>query len=123
VDSFRTDVGRTLPEISMAQIMWQKRARRVLEERLAYASAEFGASTAKRWVREVAIAEARIKSMPTSYSLEPLLAGKKHTYRYCHLMNRRFKLVYCYYPSSKIARIVDIWDTRVKPETLKRRIR
>jgi len=78
----------------MAKIIWQKRASRVLDERLAYASAEFGKSTVKRWLKEIAYAEARITSMPTSYTPEPLLAGKKHVYRYCHLMNRRFKLIY-----------------------------
>ena len=107
----------------MAKIIWQKRASRVLDERLSYAIAEFGKATAKRWVEEIVYAEERIASMPASYPPEPLLAGKKHIYRYCHLMNRRFKLIYCYYPSSGIVRIVDIWDTRVNPETLKRRIK
>ncbi|MBR0049384.1 MAG: type II toxin-antitoxin system RelE/ParE family toxin [Prevotella sp.] len=107
----------------MAKIIWQKRASRVLDKRLAYANAEFGKSTAKRWIKEIAYAEERIASMPISYTPEPLLAGKKHVYRYCHLMNRRFKLIYCYYFSSNIVRVVDIWDTRVDPETLKRRIK
>ena len=107
----------------MAKIIWQKRASRVLDVRLSYASAEFGKSTAKRWIEEIAYAEERIASMPTSYTPEPLLAGKKHIYRYCHLMNRRFKLIYCYYPSSNTSRVVDIWDTRLNPETLKRRIK
>ncbi|MBQ9355864.1 MAG: type II toxin-antitoxin system RelE/ParE family toxin [Prevotella sp.] len=107
----------------MAKIVWQKRAIRVLDERIAYASAEFGKATAKRWIDEIAHAEARISSMPMSYTPEPLLEGKKHVYRYCHLMNRRFKLIYCYYPSSGIVRIADIWDTRINPETLKRRIK
>ena len=123
MDFFRTNVGRTLPEIPMAKIKWQKKASRLLDERVAYATDQFGKSTAKRWIKEVASAEARIKSMPTSYAPEPLLVGKKHVYRYCHLMNRRFKLIYCYYPSSETARIVDIWDTRVNPESLKRRIK
>lgn len=123
MDYIRTNVGRFIPEISMAKIIWQKRASRVLDEHLAYASVEFGKSTARRWIKEIAHVEARIAAMPMSYTPEPFLAGRKHAYRYCHLMNRRFKLIYCYYPSSNIVRIVDIWDTRVNPETLKRRIR
>ncbi len=107
----------------MAKIIWQKRANRVLDERLRYSSIEFGKTTVKRWANEIAHVEARISSMPTSFTPEPLLANKKHIYRYCHLMNRRFKLVYCYYPSSDIVRIADLWDTRMNPETLKRRIR
>lgn len=94
----------------------------MLDERIAYAGEEFGKSTAKRWLNEIAHIEARISLMPMSFTPEPLLAGKKHDYRYCHLMNRRFKLIYCYYPSSDTVRIVDIWDTRIRPETLKRRL-
>ena len=123
MDSFRTDVGRAIPEVSMVKIIWQKKASRALDERLAYASAEFGTSTAKRWTKEVAHVEARIASMPMSYTQEPLLVGNKHVYRYCHLMNRRFKLIYCYYPSSNTVRVVDIWDTRMNPQALKRRIK
>ena len=123
MDNVRANVGRTIPKISMVKIVWQKRARRVFDEYVALASAEFGKSTAIRWVREISFAEARIKSMPLSYTPEPLLSKKKHVYRYCHLMNRRFKLIYCYYPSSNVARVVDIWDTKMNPETLKRRIR
>lgn len=95
----------------------------MLDERIAYAGVEFGKSTAKRWLNEIAHIEARISLMPMSFTPEPLLAGKKHDYRYCHLMNRRFKLIYCYYPSSDTVRIVDIWDTRIRPETLKRRLK
>lgn len=100
-----------------------EKASTVLDERLAYATTEYGKSTAKRWIKEVAHVEARIASMPTSFTKEPLLVGKKRVYRYCHLMNRRFKLIFCYYPSSNTVRIVDIWDTRMNPEALKRRIK
>jgi plasmid stabilization system protein ParE len=107
----------------MAKIIWQKRASKALDTHLLYAYSEFGKSTAKRWLAEIAHVESRIASMPLSYTQEPLLSGKKRVYRYCHLMNRRFKLIYCYYPSSNIVRIADIWDTRVNPETLTRRIK
>ena len=123
MDFFRANVGPAISEVSMVKIIWQKRASKTLEEHIAYASAEFGVSTAKRWLEEVSHVESRIALMPLSYTPEPLLLGKKHAYRYCHIMNRRFKIIYCYYPSSKTVRISDIWDTRINPETLKRRIR
>ena len=107
----------------MAKVIWQKRASKALDMHLAYANSEFGWSTAKRWLREIAHIEASIASMPTSYTPEPLLSEKKRVYRYCHLMNRRFKLIYCFSPSSNVVRIVDIWDTRVNPETLKQRLK
>ena len=107
----------------MAKIIWQKRASKALDAHLVYAYSEFGKSTAKRWLTEIAHVETRIASMPLLYTPEPLLSGRKRVYRYCHLMNRRFKLIYCYYLSSDIVHIADIWDTRVNPETLKRRIK
>jgi hypothetical protein len=107
----------------MAKIIWLKRASRILEERILYANSEFGRFTAKRWMEEIAHIESRIPLMPLSYTPEPLLAGKKHVYRYCHLMNRRFKLIYVYYPSSNTVRVTDIWDTRINPDTLKHHIK
>jgi len=106
----------------MVKVIWQKRASKELDEHIAYASTEFGKKTAKRWITEIAHVEKSIALMPMSYTPEPLLAGKRHVYRYCHLMNRRFKLIYCYSPSSNTVRIADIWDVRINPETLKRRI-
>ena len=38
------------------------------------------------------------------------------------MMGGRFRLVYYYNPHTDIVRIVDIWDTRMNPETLIRRI-
>ena len=107
----------------MVKIIWQKRARKVLDERLMYSNMEYGKATVKRWTKEIAHVETRIISMPTSFTPEPLLVDKKHIYRYCHLMNRRFKLIYCYYPSSGIVRVVDLWDTRMNPETLRQRLK
>ena len=107
----------------MAKIKWQKRAIRMLDEHMAYANAEFGKATARRWLKEIAFIESRIASMPISYTPEPLLAEKKHTYRYCHLMNRRFKLIYCYYPTSDTVHVVDIWDTKMSPDTLRNRLK
>ena len=48
--------------------------------------------------------------------------GKKRLYRSCRMMGGRFRLVYYYNPHTDIVRIVDIWDTRMNPETLIKRI-
>ena len=106
----------------MAKIKWLKRASETLDRNVAYATMEYGKQTARRWLKEVAHAESRIAMMPASFTREPLLFDKKHAYRYCHLMNRRFKIIFCYYPSSDIVRIVDIWDTKMNPDTLKQRM-
>ena len=107
----------------MAKIIWLKRASRILEERILYANSEFGRFTAKRWMEEIAHIESRIALMPLSYTPEPLLAGKKHVYRYCHLMNRRFKFIYTYDEAADTVYIMDIWDSKANPKALVKRIK
>ena len=64
----------------------------------------------------------RLQKHPLSYTPEILLLGKRHKYRSCHIM-RRFKIVYYYATSSDTVYIRDLWDTRMNPETLRRRLK
>ena len=75
------------------------------------------------WAEEIAAFEHRLELFPTSYSPEPLLKGKTVMYRGCQLMHRRFKLIYYYDESEDVVHIVDIWDTRMNPKALIRRIK
>jgi len=43
-------------------------------------------------------------------------------YRYCHIMSRRFKIVYYFDEVENVVHIIDIWDTRMSPKALIRRI-
>lgn len=106
----------------MAQIKWTKKAQRVFFERVLYAYNEFGTTTAKRWQDDRKRIEHQLELFPESYIPEPFLADRKHLYRSCHIM-RRFKLVHYYAKSSDTVYIVDIWDTKMCPENLKRRIK
>lgn len=56
----------------MVKIIWQKRAREVLDERLMYSNMEYGKATVKRWTKEIAHVETRIISMPTSFTMDIL---------------------------------------------------
>lgn len=105
----------------MAQIRWTKKTRRIFFERVLYAYNEFGTTTAKRWQNERKRIEHQLELFPESYTPEPFLADRKHIYRSCHIM-RRFKIVYYYAKSSDIVHIVDIWDTKMNPDSLKRRV-
>lgn len=62
-----------------------------------------------------------LRQYPESYTLEPLLRGREHLYRGCHIM-QRFKIIYYYEISTDTVHIVDLWDTRQNPETLKWRV-
>ena len=83
---------------------------------------EFGVSTARKWQTERKSLEWNLKRYPTSFTPEALLLGREILYRRCHLMNRRFKLIYFYDEQNDTVRIVDIWDTRMNPKALVRRI-
>lgn len=105
----------------MAQIRWTKRARRIFFDRVLYAYNEFGTTTAKRWQNERKRIEHQLELFPESFTPEQFLSDRKRIYRSCHIM-RRFKIVYYYAKSSDIVHIVDIWDTKMNPDSLRQRM-
>lgn len=86
------------------------------------AFSEYGKATAQRWLRERQDIEWRLESYPTSYTPEELLQEMDFLYRGCLMMSRRFKLIYYYDEVKEIVHVMDIWDTRMNPKALIRRI-
>ena len=107
----------------MAKIDWTAQFLKPLDTNIGYASVEYGHSTAIRWAKEIAAFENRVQEHPTSYTIESLLNGKNKIYRRCHLMNRRFKIIFYYDEVEDIVHLIDIWDTRMDPKVLVRRIK
>lgn len=107
----------------MAQIVWRKRALLLLDNYIGNAREDFGRSTALKWAEEVAIFEARVKAYPSSYAPESLLIDKRKVHRRCHIMNRRFKIIYFFDERRDVVTIMDIWDTRMDPKALIKRIK
>ena len=107
----------------MAVIEWTDKAWQLYNEYLENARYEYGAKTARRWEKELLNIYDRLKLHPTSYTLESLLDGKRVLFRRCHIMNRRFKIIYYYDEAEDVVHLVDIWDTKMNPKTLMRRIK
>lgn len=107
----------------MAKIIWKESARQLLAQYIINAFEEYGESTAKRWEKEVYDIEWRLERYPDSYPPEELLQGRKKLHRHCHLMHRRFKLIYHYDETSDTVFIEDIWDSKMNPKALIRRIK
>ena len=107
----------------MAKINWRERTTLLLEDHIDNANVEFGKTTALRWAEEIAAFEERVSQYPSSYSPEQLLLGKDILYRRCQIMNRRFKLIYYYDEAEDVVHVIDIWDTKMNPKALIRRIR
>lgn len=106
----------------MAKINWTKKADLLFDKYVFDAYLEYGQKTSQKWLKErIAFAD-RVAKHPESYTPESLLAERKRLYRSYHIM-RRFKIIYYYAPSSDTVHIVDIWDSRMNPETLKQRIK
>ena len=95
----------------------------LLDNHIVYAYMEFGESTALRWKKEIAAFEQRVMVFPESYTPEELLKDKPVLYRRRHLMNRRFKLIHYYDETEDTVHVIDIWDTRMNPEPLIKRIK
>lgn len=104
----------------MVTIRWNKKARQLFREHIIYARSEYGETVASRWYLQMKKIEDRLRKHPESYTPEPLII-KSHVYRRAIIM-RRFKIIHFYIPSSNTVRIVDIWDMRMNPEALKKRI-
>ena len=56
-------------------------------------------------------------------TMPAVLRGKDVLYRGCQLMHRRFKFIYYYDESEDIVHLVDIWDTKMDPKALIKRIK
>lgn len=107
----------------MAKIKWHYKAKKVFRDYVENANIEFGKSTVRGWLKERLDIEWRLERYPFSYPPEELLQNRDILYRRCHLMNRRFKIIYLYDETEDTVHIMDIWDTKSNPKALVRRIR
>ena len=107
----------------MAVVKWKANAYRLFNEYVESARLEYGKKTAEHWLSDAAEIYERLQKFPESYTPEPLLKDRKRKYRSCRLMGGRFRLVYYYNPLTDISRIVDIWDTRMNPQSLIKRVK
>ena len=107
----------------MAKIIWEENATQEYWDYVENAGKEYGKTTAQRWQKERKAIEWRLERFPDSYPPEDLLLGRDILYRRCHLMNRRFKIIYYYDESEDVVHVVDIWDTKRNPSALIRRIK
>lgn len=107
----------------MAKIVWHVKATKVFSDYVENASLEFGSKTARRWQKERKAIEWRLERYPSSYPPEKLLVEEAVLYRQFHMMSRRFKLIYYYDEGNDVVTIMDIWDTRMNPKALIKRIK
>ncbi|MBP5777886.1 MAG: type II toxin-antitoxin system RelE/ParE family toxin [Prevotella sp.] len=107
----------------MATIKWKPSAWQLFNDYLENARLAYGQKTAQHWESDIAHIYERLKLFPTSYPPEKSMASLNRLYRFCHLMNRRFKLIYFYDESEDVIYIMDIWDTKMNPQALIKRIK
>lgn len=113
---------KLLYEIHMAQVIWLKKADALFEKYIFNAFIEYGQATSKKWMTERIRMIDRLENCPSSFPPEPLLNNRKRCYRSCLILGR-FKFVYYYLEPTDTVFIVDIWDTRMNPDNLKKRIK
>ena len=106
----------------MATVKWNKRPRKLWREALVYGHVEFGKTAALRFVHKTNKMVAQLEKFPETGAPERLLQNRKAMYRSYHLLPH-LKIIYRYYPSSDMVRIVDVWNTRMNPKTLAKRIK
>ena len=106
----------------MAQIVWKEEADALFDKYVMNAFVEFGRKTSLRWLNERIKMTARLENHPTSYPPEELLADRDLCFRSHQVLNR-FKFVHYYDEALDTVFIVDIWDTKMNPKTLIKRIK
>ena len=107
----------------MVTIKWEPSAWQLFNDYIENAKIEFGKKTGLRWVNDALHIYERLQLFPESYPPEELLLGRTPLYRRFHIMGKRFTLIYYYDEAENIVHIVDVWDTKMNPKTLIRRIK
>ena len=112
---------RTLQRNAMAKIKWDKLGRQSLFEILRYGSQVWGKKAAKNLRLKIKDAERLLSANPLMGKNEPELQGSKLQFRSL-VIHEHYKLIYYYAPEKDLLRIVDIWDTRMSPANLVKRM-
>ena len=106
----------------MAKVKWTVKADRLFDKYVLNAFLEYGRKTSQKWMHERIVFADRVAKHPESYTPESLLSDRKRLYRSCIIMDR-FKIVHYYAKSSDTIHIIDVWDMRMSPENLQKRIK
>ena len=106
----------------MAKIIWKPRAIRQLNAIIDFGVPEFGMVAFNRLDKRIQETENRLEQFPESYPLEPLLLNDHIMFRSC-ILRKRHKIIYHYNKAKDTVYLDDIWDMRMNPTTLKKRIK
>lgn len=102
------------------KIAWSDRAERAYGIIIDYVADEFGATRAKRYMKEVYETVDKLPENPKMGQIEPLLEGSRYEFRRL-IIGHLTKIIYRV--SEEHIEIADVWDTRKSPEELVARIK
>ncbi len=97
------------------KIVWSDRAERAYGQIIDYVADEFGATRAKRYMKEVYETVDKLPENPKMGQIEPLLEGSRYEFRRL-IIGHLTKIIYRV--SEEHIEIADVWDTRKSPEEL-----
>lgn len=92
------------------------------ENVLAYALAEFGETTVKRFNKSYSKISKRLATHPLSSPIEPLLKRFPRLYRSA-IIRKNWKIIYRYDEVYNRVVLVDLWDMRKNPKSLIRQFK
>ena len=97
------------------KIAWSDRAEGAYGIIIDYVADEFGATRAKRYMKEVYETVDKLPENPKMGQIEPLLEGSRYEFRRLVIGNLT-KIIYRI--AEERIEIADVWDTRKNPEEL-----
>lgn len=99
----------------MAEVVWSKKANRKRIAFLTYGEKEFGRKTAIKMNERIESYMQALASNPYMGAIEPLLQGRKKTYRSL-TVHKLIKLIYTVDEAAGRIYIAALWDTRREPQ-------
>ena len=106
----------------MATVRWVKKAIDERQKLFDCGEELFGIMTAIKTSERIDQLIFELSKYPTIGHPETALKEKRYFYR-ARNINKRFKLIYWYEEKIDVVVIADIWDTRMNPKTLAKRIK
>ncbi len=105
----------------MATIVWTEKAKVARKTLYVHGVINFGYITALKITHRIESITDKLERFPGLGYREPILEGRAHAYRACHI-NKRFKIIYWYDEMKDMVVIEDIWDMLRAPKNLMTRI-
>lgn len=99
------------------KVLWSDTALGQLEDIYSYYKEKASPTVARKIVKKLIDKSLILESNPLVGVLEPLLMGRVYGKEYRFLVEKNYKIIYCF--NANLVEVMAVFDTRQNPEKLK----